>query len=535
MEKRVPIKRGQTEEAIEHYYFLLGIRAEKDFDLSLTASHFYRCRPGDHPNYIKLCEYVRQGYEAAAAVVRPLNMVYNFIIRYHRNHTPWESFPLPTENHPVLGPYEVYRCLQEISRENLELILKHFQLTNRQRDALLRSITYGKPDDFVNAYGEMSNDQEVSNLCWELGLYHPEEDALVQSRLLEDPDIYYEYKEKTRVEDWAEIESGPITNIDVLNRVQYYYDVYCEGRKHLIEDDDIINKREKELFNEILMRPEGDIFRNAYESGKSHLIEYDAKTLGVVFIKDYTLTSCPPFDEIDWDVKTPFPVGIAVPGGESTLMSSAQTENPEPREEIPDETAQDKPSKKKAGREPSTWLSKKYSMYSDTSVGILLKAKIWDKLKGDLTLLPLPNYGLKRMDGDIKSFGAALLFYVFKQLGIASNEATYGRSFERTMVVMGTESNVLQKNKLSAGPFARNSTTSHLEAISIVLPALCQLKDGKHLDIAKIREKGSDLVKVLVDGHTSLMTAYQYLMKELPSIFEEPSDNPTNDAEADSD
>lgn len=212
----------------------------------------------------------------------------------------------------------------------------------------------------------------------------------------------------------------------------------------------------------------------------------------------------------------------------------APTEGKKQEEDVTQE-GRDLNEKPKKRRKPSIWLSEKYSMYSDTSVGLLLKAKIWDKLKEALTLLPLPNYGLKRMDGDIKSFGAALLFYVFKQLGIASEDATYGRSFERTMVAMGTESNVLQKNKFSAGPFARNSTTPHLEAISIVLPALCQLKEGKHLDIAKIQAKGSNLVKVLVNGHTTLMDAYQYLINKLPSIFEESSDNPANNAEAGSD
>jgi hypothetical protein len=533
---RVPIKRGQTEDAIEHYYFLLEIRAQVDFDLDLKASHLHRWRPGDHPNYIKFCEYGRQGFEAAAAVVRPLNMVYNFIIRYHRNHTPWESFPLPTENHPILGPYEVYRCLQEISRENLELILKHFQMTNRQRDALLSSVTYGKPDDFVNVYGEMSNDQEVSNLCWELGLYHPEEDALVQSRLLEDPDIYYEYKEGTQKEDWAEIESGPITNLDVLRRVQYFYEVYCEGRQHLIEDDDIINKREKEIINEILMRPEGEIFRCAYESGKQHLIEYDAKALDVVSIKDYTLTSYPPFDSIDWDVKTPFPVGIAVPGGKSTSKPSAQTENQAPSEEVvPDDTGQDKPSKKKAGRNRGEWLSEKYSMYSDEQVGIELRTTLWPKLQQILAPLPLPNVGNSRTKGDLKSLGAALLFYVFKQLGIALENATYGRPFERTMVVMGAEEGKLMGKTFRAGPFARNSTKDHLAAVSKILPALCQLKDGKRIDISKLRNEGSPLEKALINGHLHLMTAYQYLIKELSSIFEGSSDNPTNDAKADSD
>lgn len=522
MEKRVPIKRGQTEDAIEHYYFLLEIRAEKDFDLSCRAKCLDRWRPYDHPNYIKFCEYGRRGFEAAAAVVRPLNLVYNFIIRYHRNHTPWESFPLPTENHPVLAPYEVYNCLREISRENLELLLKHFQMTNRQRDAFLSSITYGNPNDFENVYGEMSNDHEVSNLCWELGLYHPEESALVQSRLLEDPNIYYNYKEGTQKEDWAEIESGPITNLDVLRRVQYFYEVYCEGRQHLIEDDDIINKREKEIFNEILMRPEGEIFRCAYESGKQHLIEYDAKALDVVSIEDHTLTSYPPFDDIDWDVKTPFPVGVAVSEGKSTSKPSAQIENQAPSEEVvPDETGQDKPSKKKAGRGHSTWLSKEYSMYSDISVGLLLKAKIWDKLKEGLTLLPLPNYGFKRMDGDIKSFGAALLFYVFKQLGIASEDATYGRSFERTMVVMGMEADTLKRNSTAAGPFARNSTVNHLDAITKVIPALCQLRADKRIDIGKIKEQGSDLVKVLISGYDTIMKTYDYLLKELPSLFTE--------------
>ena len=536
MEKRVPIKRGQTDEAIEHYYRQLELRAQEDLDLRFKTSGLIpRGMPGDSLSMIKCYEYGRKGVAAAVYVVHPLMLVFNYIIRYHRNHTPWESIPRPTENHPLLAPYEVYDCLRKICRENQELLFRQFKLTNRQRGAILLSLQLHDRKGFESVYGDLENDQEISNLCWELGLYHPKEDELMLSRTLEMPELYFDYCDKNQREDWKEIESGPTTNLFVLELVQKYYEEYCEGRKHLIENDDIINKREKELINEILMRPEGDMFRNAYDSGIVRLIEYNAETIEAVDLEDYE-ANCPPFDSINWDVKTPFPVGIAVPGGKSTSKPSAQTENQAPSEDVvPDETGQDKPSKKKAGRGHSTWLSKKYSMYSDTSVGILLKAKIWDKLKGDLTLLPLPNYGLKRMDGDIKSFGAALLFYVFKQLGIASDEATYGRSFERTMVVMGTESNVLQKNKLSAGPFARNSTTSHLEAISIVLPALCQLKDGKHLDIAKIREKGSDLVKVLVDGHTTLMTAYQYLMKELPSIFEEPSDNPTNDAEADSD
>lgn len=531
----VPIKRGQTEEQIEYYYSKLELRAQEDCDLSI-ASGIFSWREGDNPNYIKCCEYGRIGFEAAAAVVHPLILVYNYIYRYHRNHTPWESIPIPTENHPLLSPYEVYCCLKKISRENQELFLKQFTLTNRQRDIILTSLLIGDSKEFNSVYGDLSNDQEVSNLCWELGLYHPEEDELIFSRFMEMPELYDDYKDRTRTEDWEEVEHIPMTNLDVLNRVQGYYDQYCEGRRLLKENGDFINKKEKEIINEILMRPEGDMFREAYESGMASLIDYDATTLEVVNIEDYTITSCPPFDEIDWDVKTPFPVGVAVPEGKSTSKPSAQIENQAPGEEVvPDETGQDKPSKKKAGREPSTWLSDKYSMYSDTSVGLLLKAKIWDKLKEALTLLPLPNYGLKRMDGDIKSFGAALLFYVFKQLGIASEDATYGRSFERTMVAMGTESNVLQKNKFSAGPFARNSTTPHLEAISIVLPALCQLKEGKHLDIAKIQAKGSDLVKVLVNGHTTLMDAYQYLINKLPSIFEESSDNPANNTEAGSD
>lgn len=534
----VPIKRGQTDEAIEHYYWQLELRAQEDLDLRLrTSSLIPRAVVGDSPSIIKCCEYGRKGFAAAVAVVHPVMLVFNYILRYHHNHTPWESIPLPTGNgnHPVLDPYDVYRCLSGLCRENQELLLRQFQLTNQQRSSLLSSLMYGKSDDFVEVYGGLSNDQELSNFCWELGLYHPQEDALIESRLLEMPELYFEYCDKNQTEDWEEVEPGPTTNLFVLERVQKYYDEYCEGRKHLIENNNIINKREKELINEILMRPEGDMFRNAYDSGVVRLIEYNAETLEAVDLEDYE-ANCPPFDSIDWDVKTPFPVGVAVPEGKSTSKPSAQIENQAPGEEVvPDETGQDKPSKKKAGREPSTWLSDKYSMYSDTSVGLLLKAKIWDKLKEALTLLPLPNHGLKRMDGDIKSFGAVLLFYVFKQLGIASEDATYGRSFERTMVAMGTESNVLQKNKFSAGPFARNSTTPHLEAISIVLPALCQLKEGKHLDIAKIQAKGSDLVKVLVNGHTTLMDAYQYLINKLPSIFEESSDNPANNAEAGSD
>lgn len=536
MEKRVPIKRGQTEEAIEHYYWHLELRAQEDFEYRFSTSGLIpRGMPGDSPSIIKCCEYGRQGFEAAVSVVHPLMLVFNYIIRYHHNHTPWESIPLPTENHPILDPYDVYRCLSGLCRENQELLLRQFQLTNQQRNSLLSSLLYRKSDDFVEVYGGLSNDQELSNFCWELGLYHPQEDALIESRILEMPDLYFDYCAKNQTEDWKEVESEPATNLFVLARVQKYYEEYCEGRKHLIENDDIINKREKELINEILMRPEGEMFRNAYDSGIIRLIEYNAETIEAVDLEDYE-ANCPPFDSIDWDVKTPFPVGIAVPGGKSTSKPSAQTENQAPSEEVvPDETGQEKPSKKKAGRNRGEWLSEKYSMYSDEQVGIELRTTLWPKLQQILAPLPLPNVGNSRTKGDLKSLGAALLFYVFKQLGIALENATYGRPFERAMVVMGAEEGKLMGKTFRAGPFARNSTKDHLAAVSKILPALCQLKDGKRIDISKLRNEGSPLEKALINGHLHLMTAYQYLIKELPSIFEGSSDNPTNDAKADSD
>ena len=89
------------------------------------------------------------------------------------------------------------------------------------------------------------------------------------------------------------------------------------------------------------------------------------------------------------------------------------------------------------------------------------------------------------------------------------------------MIVMGLEAGTLKKNSTAAGPFARNSTVNHLGAISTVIPALCQLRADKRIDIGKIYEGGSELVRVLIDGHNSIMKAYEYLLNELPRIFTE--------------
>lgn len=534
--ERVPIKRGQTEEQIEYYYTQLKLRAKEDLYFLIPSSKFGWLE-NDHPNYIKCSEYGHLGYTATAFVVHPLVLVFNYIYRYHRDHTPWETIPIPTESHPLLSSDVVYRCLRKICRENQVLFLKQFTLTNRQRDTLLTSLQIDDYEKFMSVYGDLNNDQEVSNLCWELGLYHPDEDELIFSRLMETPELYFDYRDRTRQEDWEEIEHVPMTNLELLNRVQGYYEDYCEGRQLLIEYGDIINKKEKELINEILMRPEGELFRIAYESGKEQLIEYNPETLVVVNMEDHTITSCPPFDYIDWNIEDPFPVGIVVEEGKSASMSGAQHENHEPREDvIPGEGGhQDKPSKKKAGRNRGEWLSEKYSMYSDEQVGIELRTTLWFKLQQILAPLPLPNVGKSRTKGDLKSLGAALLFYVFKQLGIALEDATYGRPFERAMVVMGAEEGKLMGNTFRAGPFARNSTKEHLAAVSKILPALCQLKDGKRIDISKLRKEGSPLEQALINGHVHLMDAYQYLIEKLPEIFEGTSDNPTNDAEADSD
>ena len=176
----------------------------------------------------------------------------------------------------------------------------------------------------------------------------------------------------------------------------------------------------------------------------------------------------------------------------------------------------------KGGRNRSVWLSEKYSLYSDEQVGIELRTIIWPKLQQFLAPLPLPNVGNSRTKGDLKSLGAALLFYVFKQLGIASESATYGRAFERTMVVMGAEEGTLMGKTFCAGPFARNSTKDHFAAVSRILPALCQLKDEKRVNIYKLMEEGTPLEKALINGHAHLMAAYEFLIKELPSIFVEP-------------
>ena len=299
---RVPIKRGQTVEEIEYYYSQIELRAQEDYSLNLKAGDFLLMREsGENLSLIKCREYGRQGFKAAAAVVHPLVLVYKYIVRFHRNHTPWESIQTPTKNYPLLSPHDVYNCLLELCRENQELFLRQFSLTNRQRDDILMSLSpTGSCVEFESVYGDLSNAQEVSNLCWELGLYHPDENELMLSRVWKRPSVFINYIDSTQAEDWEEKEQKPMTNLDVLNFVQVFYNQYCEGRRLLKENGDIINKREKEVFNEILMRPEGDMFRKAYEFGVVHLIEYDAETIEVVNIEESTITSCPPFDGIEW-------------------------------------------------------------------------------------------------------------------------------------------------------------------------------------------------------------------------------------------
>lgn len=409
---KVPIKRGQTKEQIENYYFHLELRAQVDSDMILAAARF-SWREGDHPNYIKCCEYGRLGFEAAAAVVHPLILVYNYIYRYHRNHTPWESIPIPTENHPLISPYEVYRCLLKLSRENQELILRQFSLTNRQRDDILTSLLpTGNSDEFVAIYGELTNDQEMSNLCWELGLYHPDEDELIFSRLLGMPELYDDYLDRTRTEDWEEIEQKPITNLDVLNRVQGFYDQYCEGRRHLKENDEFINKREKEIINEILMRPEGDFFRKAYESGKDRLIEYDAATLEVVNI-DYTITSCPPFDDIDWiEVENP-----------TSEENAGQYDGATGQDDTP-----------KRGRGADTWCIKPWT---EKTFGKNIKKMVWPYLREELRGY---NYGIDKerenakFEGAVKASAAALIVYCSDRIGLSSTSpvTSITPSMERT-------------------------------------------------------------------------------------------------------
>ena len=443
----VPIKRGQTEEEIEHYYFLLELRAKKDFDLSIAANHF--CwRESDNPNRIKCCEYGRLGFEAAAAVVHPLIMVYNYIYRYHRNHTPWESIPIPTKNYPLLGPHDVYNCLLKLSRENQELFLRQFAMTNRQRDGILMSLLpTGYGDEFEAVYGDLSNAQEMSNLCWELGLYHPDEDDLILSRILEMPELYDKYLNRTRIEDWEEIEHIPITNLVVLNRVQDYYDDYCEGRRLIKENGDYINKKEKEIINEILMRPEGELFRSAYEAGIVHLIEYDAVSLVEVNIEDYTITSCPPFDDIEWEVdKEPFPFGIKVqhrstsqPIAQPDAQQSREDGKPEtkPIEEEPKAEEQNRNEQKKRGRKElppikfsektrrgrkeGFWMVKRYNTPEiRKAFAKNLKPNIWDPLFAvleDEKEMVFPE-SLKQ-ESTYNALCASLIFHAAELSGIA--------------------------------------------------------------------------------------------------------------------
>ena len=182
--------------------------------------------------------------------------------------------------------------------------------------------------------------------------------------------------------------------------------------RYLKENDEFINKREKEIINEILMRPEGGFFRKAYESGKERLIEYDVATLEVVNL-DYTITSCPPFDDIDWiDVENP-----------TSKENAGQYDG---------ETGQgDTP---KRGRGSDTWC---IMPWTEVTFGKLIKKMVWPYLREELREY---NYGLNKQTSKnqfekaVRASAAALIIYCSEKIGLSviSPIKTISKSMERT-------------------------------------------------------------------------------------------------------
>ena len=476
----MPLKRGRNPEEEQHYYEQLMLRTHPDELMEGRKVLFFTLRDinMDNKSVMACLDYWEKGIAAMGNVVTPLIAVYNYVHNYVNNHTPWTSISLSGQNNRIIRPNEVFGCLRKLCRDNQELVLKQLNYNNRQRSAMLDALAFDEGiDEFLAIYGESDNDQQMSNICWDLGLYRPEEDSLYFSRFMGNYSYHLRYLEGIQEHDYEEEDEADyalkVSNVTILTEVQQFYQKYCDIRNHIADNYLHFNGKEKCIIEKIVSRPEGADFKMLYEGGETSVLD-----VNFAEIKEYRLLQ---------KIKDPI----------------------QPFGEI----------KHRRSRGPASWLTDDYSILDENDArAILQSSKIWS----DLCLMIRNGCSFPRMDvgknkdAAVNGLCAGLLYYVAMRERIAiSCSSNVPISYERTITFMDDKPEA-----------PRSSISKYYVMLKDWMPNYDPLRQKSNEQIKRIVEwqkKDSVRCRVLTYGgnYNQLRNCIEFLEEHLPQAFNE--------------
>lgn len=266
------IPRGKSVDSVEAYYATLkelSAPYEVEYLCWIRSLEYYK---EVFPNISEQIDGAIEAYMAEKNVTVPLGRVFKAILSFLVANHQWEQITLTEKHYPLLSVEVIFNCLLKFSEENLQLTLRLLSCTYEQRLQLLSSFKNKDVNNFSSVFNLIDNGDILSDICWDYGLYQPLENPHEQLMNSIIADAINEGHYYTDIDGNYVItdDNKEFTEEEIIEQCNNYNDLfylkYLNIRRELAKWNHEFYDRERELFQEIINRPEGQSFALKYDN-----------------------------------------------------------------------------------------------------------------------------------------------------------------------------------------------------------------------------------------------------------------------------